>query len=635
MTAADYAEVSERDPHVQRAAATLPLDRLVAHGVRHRRPRRRARGRRRLRDRPARAPRAVPDGRLRPRGRRAALRAARGRAARLRRCPTTSARTSAPPCSTCSRAASAPTARSASSIPTASPSASRSTCRRSSRPRRAVPGVQSVTAETFQRQRDDASSGARHRRAADGPARDRAARRRPELPRARRARADRREAASERRPAPAAAARASATARRSLLENRPGLSAIAYRDRHARRLPRVDDRRAHRRRPARPRRGSARATRDDFTIALLDAWAVDRRRAHLLHRAARAGVVPPHRARADLAPGARPADRLPAAARASRPRRTSRSRSSRRRTCRPPRRRIRARRRRSRPPRSTLEPGLRVQSIPGPGEQPQTFETVEEIEARPEWNAIPASHDGRRSCPRSATRTPTSQGAGLNLKPGDPLLLAGGDVLARALGPAHADRRSSPDADHDRTRGRRGPRASARVSPHVDPADSPQPYVLRKRRRRLRPQRADVARDVGRLPQNDYPGGNLTTERVAGLHDLGGRTASPSTSTARIPTSSSARGSCSRSRRYRELWQVDDGDRADARRVRDLGQGDAADADGRRALRLVLGRGPRHDRLSRSASRWRSPRRPTTTDVEGDAVDVDGDVSGDGGRAGG
>ncbi len=39
----------------------------------------------------------------------------------------------------------------------------------------------------------------------------------------------------------------------------------------------------------------------------------------------------------------------------------------------------------------TLEPGLRVQSIPGPGEQPQTFETVEEVEARPEWNAIPAS----------------------------------------------------------------------------------------------------------------------------------------------------------------------------------------------------------------------------------------------------
>ena len=42
----------------------------------------------------------------------------------------------------------------------------------------------------------------------------------------------------------------------------------------------------------------------------------------------------------------------------------------------------------------TLEPGLRVQSIPGPGEKPQTFETVEEVEARPEWNAMPALDDG-------------------------------------------------------------------------------------------------------------------------------------------------------------------------------------------------------------------------------------------------
>ena len=39
----------------------------------------------------------------------------------------------------------------------------------------------------------------------------------------------------------------------------------------------------------------------------------------------------------------------------------------------------------------TVPVGLRVQSIPGPGEQPQTFETVESIEARPAWGAMPAS----------------------------------------------------------------------------------------------------------------------------------------------------------------------------------------------------------------------------------------------------
>lgn len=36
----------------------------------------------------------------------------------------------------------------------------------------------------------------------------------------------------------------------------------------------------------------------------------------------------------------------------------------------------------------TIDEGVKVQSIPGPGEQQQTFETVEAIEARPEWNTI-------------------------------------------------------------------------------------------------------------------------------------------------------------------------------------------------------------------------------------------------------
>src|SRR4030095_2724960 len=36
----------------------------------------------------------------------------------------------------------------------------------------------------------------------------------------------------------------------------------------------------------------------------------------------------------------------------------------------------------------TIGSGTKVQSIPRPDEQAQTFETVEEIRARPEWNAI-------------------------------------------------------------------------------------------------------------------------------------------------------------------------------------------------------------------------------------------------------
>lgn len=39
-------------------------------------------------------------------------------------------------------------------------------------------------------------------------------------------------------------------------------------------------------------------------------------------------------------------------------------------------------------PVTILEPGIKVQSVPGPNEKPQTFETVEVLYARPEWNNI-------------------------------------------------------------------------------------------------------------------------------------------------------------------------------------------------------------------------------------------------------
>jgi predicted phage baseplate assembly protein len=73
----------------------------------------------------------------------------------------------------------------------------------------------------------------------------------------------------------------------------------------------------------------------------------------------------------------------------------------------------------------TLDPGTRLQSIPGPGEKPQTFETVEEIEARPEWNALPATQTTAFT-PGSGDTEAHFMGAGLSLKPGDVLLLGTG-----------------------------------------------------------------------------------------------------------------------------------------------------------------------------------------------------------------
>ena len=67
-----------------------------------------------------------------------------------------------------------------------------------------------------------------------------------------------------------------------------------------------------------------------------------------------------------------------------------------------------------------IDRALKVQSVPGPGEQPQTYETVETIRARLEWNAMK---------PRRFRPQPVSTSASLvflkglenNLKPGDAL----------------------------------------------------------------------------------------------------------------------------------------------------------------------------------------------------------------------
>jgi len=74
------------------------------------------------------------------------------------------------------------------------------------------------------------------------------------------------------------------------------------------------------------------------------------------------------------------------------------------------------------PPPITIDVGVKVQSVPGPGEQPAVFETVEAIEARVEWNALRP----RLAQPQQLSATMGSivfQGTATNLKPGDKLLI--------------------------------------------------------------------------------------------------------------------------------------------------------------------------------------------------------------------
>jgi hypothetical protein len=76
----------------------------------------------------------------------------------------------------------------------------------------------------------------------------------------------------------------------------------------------------------------------------------------------------------------------------------------------------------------TIDVGTRLQSIPGPGEKPQTFETVEKITARVECNAIrPRMHERHPiPLPDDPDRL-YLQGTATNLQPGDTLLITPDD----------------------------------------------------------------------------------------------------------------------------------------------------------------------------------------------------------------
>src|SRR5262249_29647219 len=65
--------------------------------------------------------------------------------------------------------------------------------------------------------------------------------------------------------------------------------------------------------------------------------------------------------------------------------------------------------------------GTKVQSVPGPGERPQTFETVEAIQARAEWNAVTPLLVQQQHITSTAT-TLILNGAS-NLKAGDRILV--------------------------------------------------------------------------------------------------------------------------------------------------------------------------------------------------------------------
>jgi len=75
-----------------------------------------------------------------------------------------------------------------------------------------------------------------------------------------------------------------------------------------------------------------------------------------------------------------------------------------------------------------LAVGTKVQSVPGPGEQPQTFETIEAIEARPAWNALQAQLTEPQALAWNMTEL-WLEGVNVGLTVGDALLIVADNGL--------------------------------------------------------------------------------------------------------------------------------------------------------------------------------------------------------------
>jgi predicted phage baseplate assembly protein len=135
------------------------------------------------------------------------------------------------------------------------------------------------------------------------------------------------------------------------------------------------------------------------------------------------------------------------------------------------------------PAQTFIDAGTRVQSIAGPNEKPQTYETIEKVEARVAWNALTAQRTEVR-VPVFGDRFLYLKGIATNLRPGDAILLVGKE---REDNPGREEwdfrRISAVDADAEGNRTRIDwAEGLGTTSPHkVLPAAEPKIYALKTR----------------------------------------------------------------------------------------------------------------------------------------------------------
>ncbi len=116
--------------------------------------------------------------------------------------------------------------------------------------------------------------------------------------------------------------------------------------------------------------------------------------------------------------------------------------------------------------------GARAQSVPGPEELPQSFETSEELKARASWNRLEPRQTQPQTWesitkPNAGTKRGRIylKGISTNLKPNDPLLIGNGSGTPQLFRVIDVE----PDAKADRTEIHLQPWAgTAKVAPHLE-----------------------------------------------------------------------------------------------------------------------------------------------------------------------
>jgi len=131
----------------------------------------------------------------------------------------------------------------------------------------------------------------------------------------------------------------------------------------------------------------------------------------------------------------------------------------------------------------TIDAGTKVQSIPGPGEQPQTFETIEKIEARAEWNTLkPKATELPYPCVVKNAQHAYLKGVNTGLKAGDGLLFVGNNRAQQDKNSELWDFRRATKVEPDPVSGRTLVSWDEGLgSSTTDPAPDAKVYAFRKR----------------------------------------------------------------------------------------------------------------------------------------------------------